>query len=140
MKHQIPFLKNGIIKNLVRSLDVVWSFISKLNIVWNYCIYSRHFFWKMKKLLSFIFLVLLTSASNAATPSLKDFTINKNNTIYDKRNMNYFINQGYELVLQETRGIRTAYVLKKGKDYVGCRTETLSKVETCYIMELIKAE
>ena len=94
----------------------------------------------MKKLLSFIFLVLLTSASNAATPSLKDFTINKNNTIYDKRNMNYFINQGYELVLQETRGIRTAYVLKKGKDYVGCRTETLSKVETCYIMELIKEE
>ena len=94
----------------------------------------------MKKLLSFIFLVLLTSATNAATPSLKDFTINKKNTIYDKRNMNYFINQGYELVLQETRGIRTAYVLKKGKDYVGCRTETLSKVETCYIMELIKAE
>ena len=54
--------------------------------------------------------------------------------------MSYFINQGYELVLQETRGIRTAYVLKKGKDYVGCRTETLSKVETCYIMELIKTE
>ena len=49
--------------------------------------------------------------------------------------MSYFINQGYELVLQETRGIRTAYVLKKGKDYVGCRTESLSKDETCYIME-----
>ena len=44
----------------------------------------------------------------------------------------------YELVLQETRGVRTAYVLKKDKDYVGCRTETLSKEETCYIMELIK--
>ena len=41
------------------------------------------------------------------------------------------------MVLQETRGIRTAYVLKKGKDYVGCRTESLSKEETCYIMELI---
>ena len=94
----------------------------------------------MKKLLSFIFLVLLTSASNAATPSLKDFTINKDNTIYAKRNMNYFINQGYELVLQETRGIRTAYVLKKGKDYIGCRTENLSKEETCYIIELKKAE
>jgi len=94
----------------------------------------------MKKLLSIIFLLLLTSISNAATPSLKDFTINKDNMIYAKRNMNYFINQGYELVLQETRGIRTAYVLKKGKDYVGCRTESLSKDETCYIMELIKVE
>ena len=93
----------------------------------------------MIKFLSLIFLVLLTSASNTATPTLKDFTINKGNTIYAKRNMNYFINKGYELVLQETRGIRTAYVLKKGNDYVGCRTETLSKVETCYIMELIKA-
>ena len=94
----------------------------------------------MLKYITILVLVLLTSASNAATLSLKDFTINKDNTIYAKRNMNYFINQGYELVLQETRGIRTAYVLKKGKDYVGCRTETLSKVETCYIMELIKAE
>jgi hypothetical protein len=94
----------------------------------------------MKKLLSFIFLVLLTSSSNAATPTLNDFTINKDNTIYAKRNMSYFINQGYELVLQETRGIRTAYVLKKGKDYIGCRTENLSKEETCYIIELKKAE
>ena len=94
----------------------------------------------VKKLLSIIFLLLFTISSYAAAPSLKDFTINKDNTIYAKRNMNYFINQGYELVLQETRGIRTAYVLKKGKDYVGCRTETLSKVETCYIIELIKAE
>ena len=94
----------------------------------------------MRKFLSLIFLVLFTSSSNAATPTFNDFTINKDNTIYAKRNMNYFINQGYELVLQETRGIRTAYVLKKGKDYVGCRTETLSKVEACYFMELIKAE
>ena len=94
----------------------------------------------MRKILLIIFLLLFTSSSNAATPTLNDFTINKDNTIYAKRNMSYFINQGYELVLQETRGIRTAYVLKKGKDYVGCRTETLSKVETCYMMELIKAE
>ena len=94
----------------------------------------------MRKILLIIFLLLFTSSSNAATPTLNDFTINKDNTIYAKRNMSYFINQGYELVLQETRGIRTAYVLKKGKDYVGCCTETLSKVETCYMMELIKAE
>ena len=94
----------------------------------------------VKKLLSIIFLLLFTISSNAATPTLKDFTINKDNTIYAKRNMSYFINQGYELVLQETRGIRTAYVLKKGKDYIGCRTENLSKEETCYIIELKKAE
>ena len=94
----------------------------------------------MRKILLIIFLLLFSISSNAAAPSLKDFTINKDNTIYAKRNMNYFINQGYKLVLQETRGIRTAYVLKKGKDYVGCRTESLSKVETCYIMELIKEE
>ena len=54
--------------------------------------------------------------------------------------MSYFIKQGYELVLQETRGVRTAYDLQKDNDYVGCRTETLSKVETCYVMVLTKTE
>ena len=93
----------------------------------------------MKRLI--LCLSLLTfSSSNAATPSLKDFKIDDTNQLYAKRNMSYFIKQGYELVLQETRGVRTAYVLKKDNDYVGCRTETLSKVETCYIMELIKTE
>ena len=94
----------------------------------------------MKKLILIIFLLTFSSPTYSTTTSLKDFTINKKNKIYAKRNLSYYINQGYELVLQETRGIRTAYVLKKNNDYVGCRTETLSKVETCYIMELIKAE
>ena len=44
---------------MVRSLDAVWSFISKLNIVWHYWIYSRYFFWKMKKLLGIVVLGLL---------------------------------------------------------------------------------
>tara|TARA_B100001175_G_scaffold299368_1_gene290687 strand:- start:172 stop:453 length:282 start_codon:yes stop_codon:yes gene_type:complete len=92
----------------------------------------------MKKLTLFIFFLTLSNPSYTATPSLKDFTINKENKIYAKRNMSYFIKQGYELVLQETRGIRTAYVLQKDNDYVGCRTETLSKVETCYVMVLKK--
>ena len=93
----------------------------------------------MKRLI--LCLSLLTfSSSNAATPSLKDFKIDDTNQLYSKRNMSYFIKQGYELVLQETRGVRTAYVLQKDNDYVGCRTETLSKVETCYVMELIKTE
>ena len=92
----------------------------------------------MKKLIFIIFLLTFSSPTYSATPSLKELAINKENKIYAKRNMSYYINQGYELVLQETRGIRTAYVLKKDNDYVGCRTETLSKVETCYIMQLIK--
>ena len=91
----------------------------------------------MKRLI--LCLSLLTfSSSNAATPSLKDFKIDDTNQLYAKRNMSYFIKQGYELVLQETRGVRTAYVLQKDNDYVGCRTETLSKVETCYVMVLKK--
>ena len=93
----------------------------------------------MKRLI--LCLSLLTfSSSNAATPSLKDFKIDDTNQLYSKRNMSYFIKQGYELVLQETRGVRTAYVLQKDNDYVGCRTETLSKVETCYVMVLTKTK
>jgi len=92
----------------------------------------------MKKLILCLFLLTFSSPTYAATPSLKDFKIDDTNQLYAKRNMGYFIKQGYELVLQETRGVRTAYVLKKYNDYVGCRTETLSKVETCYVMELIK--
>ena len=94
----------------------------------------------MKKIIFIIFLLTFSSLTYSATPTLKDFTINKENKIYAKRNMSYFIKQGYELVLQETRGVRTAYVLQKDNDYVGCRTETLSKVETCYVMVLTKAE
>ena len=94
----------------------------------------------MRKILLIIFLVLLTSSSYAAAPSLKDFTINKDNTIYAKRNVNYFTNQGYEIVLQETRGTTTGYVLKKDEDYVGCRSVGLSKDQTCYIIDLIKAK
>ena len=94
----------------------------------------------MRKITLCLFLLTFSSPTYSVTPSLKDFTINKENKIYAKRNMSYFIKQGYELVLQETRGVRTAYVLQKDNDYVGCRTETLSKVETCYVMVLTKTE
>jgi len=93
----------------------------------------------MKRITLLIFL-LTFSSSNAAAPSLKDFKIDDTNQLYSKRNMSYFIKQGYELVLQETRGVRTAYVLQKDNDYVGCRTETLSKMETCYVMVLTKTD
>jgi len=92
----------------------------------------------IKKITLCIFFLTFSSPTYTATPSLKDFKIDDTNQIYSKRNMSYFIKQGYELVLQETRGVRTAYVLKKDNDYVGCRTETLSKVETCYVMVLKK--
>ena len=94
----------------------------------------------MKKLTLLIFLLTFSSSVYSAAPSLKDFKIDDTNQLYSKRNMSYFIKQGYELVLQETRGVRTAYVLQKDNDYVGCRTETLSKVETCYAMVLTKTE
>jgi hypothetical protein len=94
----------------------------------------------MKRITLLIFLLTFSSPTYTATPSLKDFKIDDTNQLYAKRNMNYFIKQGYELVLQETRGVRTAYVLQKDNDYVGCRTETLSKVETCYIMVLTKTD
>ena len=51
--------------------------------------------------------------------------------------MNYFIKKGFKVVAQDTRGIRTPYVLKKEKDYVGCRTEGLSKKLICYKVTLI---
>ena len=94
----------------------------------------------MKRITLLIFLLTFSSPTYTATPSLKDFKIGDTNQLYAKHNMSYFIKQGYELVLQETRGVRTAYVLQKANDYVGCRTETLSKVETCYIMVLTKSE
>ena len=95
----------------------------------------------MKKLFLSILVIcsLLGGNGYSAAPSLKDFKIDDTNQLYSKRNISYFIKQGYELVLQETRGVRTAYVLQKDNDYIGCRTETLSKVETCYIMELVKS-
>ena len=91
----------------------------------------------MKKILGIIFLVFICSTNSLfAATSTKEFLINNTNKIYAKRNMNYFIEKGYKLILQETRGIRTAYVLKKNNNYVGCRTESLSKKETCYLITL----
>ena len=91
----------------------------------------------MKKILgTIIFVFLCTTNILFASTSVKEFEINNANNIYSKRNINYFIERGYKLVLQETRGIRTAYVLKKDNKYVGCRTESLSKKETCYVIAL----
>ena len=94
----------------------------------------------MKKILLTILFTLVLSGGASAKTSLENFNINKENKIYSKRNVNYFTNQGYEIVLQETRGTTTGYVLKKDEDYVGCRVVGLSKEQTCYIIDLIKAK
>ena len=49
-----------------------------------------------------------------------------------KYDVKYFVKDGYKLVQQETRGTTTGYVLKKGDEYVGCRSVGLSKDQTCY--------
>ena len=93
----------------------------------------------MNKIITFLIIFLFfISASISATPSFEDFKINTKNKIHSNRNVSYFINQGYSIVLQETRGTTTAYVLKKREDYVGCRSIGLSKDQTCYIIELIR--
>ena len=92
----------------------------------------------MKKLLLPILFTLVLSGGTCANTSLENFNINKENKIYSKRSVNYFTNQGYEIVLQETRGTTTGYVLKKDEDYVGCQSVGLSKEQTCYIIEIIK--
>jgi len=92
----------------------------------------------MKKILVLTISLFIISSSIYATPSIDNFKINNENKIYSKRNVNYFTNQGYEIVLQETRGTTTGYVLKKDEDYVGCQSVGLSKEQTCYIIEIIK--
>ena len=64
----------------------------------------------------------------------------KKNThlIYQFKDMDYFIKKGYQIVAEDTRGIRTAYVLKKETKYVGCRTEGLSRKLICYKVSLIE--
>ena len=85
-------------------------------------------------LVSFLYNVSVFSEINHS----KIYTGDETNKIFVKQDMSYFINLGYSIVLQETRGIRTAWVLKKGKSYIGCRTEGLSIKETCYEINLIK--
>ena len=96
---------------------------------------------KIKKILGIIVLGLLLSTNANAFSDIDQSKIylgDETNNIFVEQDMSYFINLGYNIVLQETRGIRTAWVLKKGKSYIGCRTESLSIKETCYEINLIK--
>ena len=89
-----------------------------------------------------ITLILIFSymSSSLAKEFIKDLDFKDANYIHSKHDVKYFINDGYKLVQQETRGTTTSYVLKKGEDYVGCRSVGLSKNQTCYIIILKKIE
>jgi len=79
-------------------------------------------------------------SSSLAKEFIKDLDFKDANYIHSKHDVKYFINDGYKLVQQETRGTTIGYVLKKGDDYVGCRSVGLSKDQTCYIIILNKTE
>ena len=94
----------------------------------------------MKKLLGILVLSLLLSGNAYAKEYIKDLDFKDANYIHSKHDVKYFINDGYKLVQQETRGTTTGYVLKKGEEYVGCRSFGLSKDQTCYIIVLKRAK
>jgi len=87
-----------------------------------------------------LILIFLYISSSLAKEFIKDLDFKDANYIHSKHDVKYFINDGYKLVQQETRGTTTGYVLKKGEDYVGCRSVGLSKDQTCYIIILKKIE
>ena len=84
----------------------------------------------MKKLLGIVVLGLFININAHAITSFKNDSTPLN------QSMNYFIKKGFKVVAQDTRGIRTAYVLKREEKYVGCRTEGLSKKLICYKVTL----
>ena len=91
----------------------------------------------MKKLIICLSFFLLNNFAYAKI-SLKNFQINEKNKIYSNYDVKYFINLGFKLVTQETRGTRTVYILKREEEYIACRTENIFKQEICYEIELIK--
>ena len=89
-----------------------------------------------------ISLILIFSfiSTSLSKEYMKDLDLKDANYIHSKHDVKYFINDGYKLVQQEIRGTTTGYVLKKGDEYVGCRSVGLSKGQTCYIIILKRVE
>ena len=89
-----------------------------------------------------ISLILIFSfiSSSFAKEYIKDFDLNDADFIQSKYDVKYFIDDGYKIVQQETSGTTTGYVLKKGDEYVGCRSVGLSKDQTCYKIVLKRAK
>ena len=87
-----------------------------------------------------LMLIFSFISSSLAKEYIKDLDFKDANYIHSKHDVKYFINNGYKLVQQETKGTTTGYVLKKGDEYVGCRSVGLSKDQNCYIIILKKSE
>ena len=88
-----------------------------------------------------IFLAILFLSFEAYSKNINqhnDQSANRNQIVINN-DMNELIELGYVLQTQETRGIVTVYVLKKGNEYVSCRIERSIKkqIEKCYEIELI---
>ena len=94
----------------------------------------------MKKLLAIIVLGLVWSvgAPLNSAPSFNEKLPSKQQIVIDDT-MIELIKAGYVLQTQETRGIITVYVLKKGDEFASCRVERSIKkqIEKCYIIELV---
>ena len=88
----------------------------------------------MKQTIFLTIFILLLNINAYGNTSFKKNT----DLIYQFKDMDYFIKKGYQIVAEDTRGIRTAYVLKKETKYVGCRTEGLSRKLICYKVSLIE--
>lgn len=88
----------------------------------------------MKKTIFLTIFILLFNINAYGNTSFKKNT----HLIYQFKDMDYFIKKGYQIVAEDTRGIRTAYVLRKETKYVGCRTEGLSRKLICYKVSLIE--
>ena len=95
---------------------------------------------QMKKLLAIIVLGLVwgVGAPLNSAPSFNEKLPSKQQIVIDDT-MNELIKAGYVLQTQETRGIITVYVLKKGDEFASCRVERSIKkqIEKCYIIELV---
>ena len=92
-----------------------------------------------KQFLIFLAILFLSfEAYSKNTNKQNDQSVNRNQIVINN-DMNELIELGYVLQTQETRGIITVYVLKKGNEYVGCRIERSIKkqIEKCYEIELI---
>ena len=95
---------------------------------------------QMKKLLAIVVpgLVWGVGAPLNSAPSFNEKLPSKQQIVIDDT-MNNLIEAGYVLQTQETRGIITVYVLKKGDEFASCRVERSIKkqIEKCYIIELV---
>ena len=95
----------------------------------------------MKKLLGILsFITILTVPSFSALNTIEELENKNSQWIITAGDMNYFLDDGYEITAQVTKNKITVFVLQKGEKYVGCRATKPSIVTTCYNVVLKYAE